>query len=154
MSAFHLAQVNVGRLLAPFDDPRIAEFRDNLERINALAEAQPGFVWRLTDESGAATNTRAFDDERILINASVWESADHLAAFVYRTAHRDIFRRGGEWFEKKTQAVVALWWVAAGHTPSPAECVERLEHLRAHGPTPRAFDLKTRFPAPQPETVS
>ena len=84
----------------------------------------------------------------------MWETPDHLAAYAYRTEHREFFRRRAEWFQERTEIMVALWWVPAGHRPTPAECVERLEHLRAHGPTPHAFDFKTRFPAPQPETVS
>lgn len=146
---FHLAQVNISRLLAPLDSPRIGDFRNALDHINALGEAQPGFVWRAVGEGFDATDCRVFDDPEILINATVWESVEHLAAFAYRTEHRLYVRRAREWFEHPAQAVLALWWVPAGHRPGFPECVERLEHLRAHGPTARAFDFKTRFPAPQ-----
>lgn len=148
MSRFHIAQVNIGRLAAPLDDPRIDDFRNNLERINLLAESQPGFVWRAKDDSGgAATDIRISDNPLDLLNASVWESVEQLAAFVYRTDHVHIFRRGHEFFERSDVPIAALWWIPAGHVPPVAECLERLEHLRAHGPTPHAFDFRNRFPA-------
>jgi len=56
MSGYHLAQINVGRLRAPVDDPLIRDFRDNLDRINAIADAAPGFVWRLVGEGNNATD--------------------------------------------------------------------------------------------------
>lgn len=148
-AAFHLAQVNVARLIAPMDDPRVKGFRDALERINALGEAQPGFVWRATGPGFDALDLPGFDDPLILTNASVWESAEHLAAFAYRTEHRLYVRRAREWFEEPAEPQVALWWIPAGHRPDLAECAARLSHLRANGPTCTAFDFKTRFPAPQ-----
>ena len=155
MTAYHLAQVNVGRLLVPVDDPRIDDFRNALDAINALADAQPGFVWRLKGEAGNATDLRpdAADDLQA-INASVWQSPEHLAAFVYRSEHRDFLRRRLEWFEEATQPILALWWVPAGHRPSLAECLERLARLRAHGPTPHAFTFRQRFEAPTAEEVA
>jgi hypothetical protein len=149
LSAYQLAQVNVGRLLAPVDDPRIDDFRKALDRINALADAQPGFVWRLKGEGNNATDLRPdADDDLQAVNASVWESPEHLAAFAYRSEHRNFVRRRLEWFEAATQPILALWWVPAGYTPSLAECIERLAHLRANGPSPHAFDFKHRFEAP------
>lgn len=149
MTAFHLAQVNVARLIAPMDDPRIAEFRDALERINDLGEAQPGFVWRATGPGFDALDAPGFDDPLILTNATVWESAEHLAAFAYRTEHRLYVRRARAWFEEPDEPQVALWWIAAGHRPDLTECAARLSHLRANGPTCTTFDFKTRFPAPR-----
>ena len=155
MSACHLAQVNVGRLLAPVDDPRIDGFRTALDHINALAEAQPGFVWRLTGEGNNATDIRPDEADPLLaINVSTWRSVEDLAAFAYRTEHRDYVRRRLEWFEPATQPIFALWWVPAGHAPSLAECLERLAHLRADGPTPHAFDFKHRFDAPSQREVA
>jgi hypothetical protein len=154
VSGFHLAQVNIGRLVAPIGDDRVKEFRENLPRINALAEAQPGFVWRATGEGDDATDIQPYEaDPTIAFNASVWESPEHLAAFAYRTDHRLFVRRRAEWFLPMREAFLVLWWVPAGHRPSLAECLERLEHLRAHGPTPHAFDLRSRFLAPVPETA-
>ncbi|HEY1751889.1 MAG TPA: DUF3291 domain-containing protein [Caulobacteraceae bacterium] len=154
MSGYHLAQINVARLVAPVDDPRIDDFRNALARINALAEAQPGFVWRMVGEADDATDIRPYADDQIAINVSVWESPDHLAAFVYRTEHRDFLRRGREWFEPAGGPYLAMWWTPAGELPGIEACVARLEHLREHGPSLHAFDLKTRFPAPAAETVA
>jgi heme-degrading monooxygenase HmoA len=147
-AGFHLAQINIAKLAAPLESPRIADFRDNLERINALAEAQPGFIWRAVGEGFDATDCRVFDDPEILINVTVWESAEHLAAFVFRTEHREFVRRRLEWFEPASEAFLALWWVRAGHIPDFDEAIARLNHLRAHGPTPEAFGFRSRFPAP------
>ncbi len=149
MSAFHLAQVNIGRLIAPIDDPLIADFRDNLVRINALADAQPGFVWRLTGAGDDATDIRPIESDPLLaVNLSVWESVEQLAAFAYRTEHRDFVRRRHAWFRPATAAILALWWVPVGERPDPVDAVQRLFHLREHGPTPHAFDFKVRFAAP------
>ena len=91
---WHLAQVNIGRLRARVDDPLIADFVANLDRINALADAAPGFVWRLQTEDGNATAIRPADDDELLaINLSVWESVEALADYVYRSAHVELMRR-------------------------------------------------------------
>jgi hypothetical protein len=141
----HLAQLNVARLVAPIDDPRIDDFRTNLAPVNALAEQSPGFVWRLQDDSGDATGIRAFDDERMILNLTVWESIDALADFVYRTGHVDFLRRRREWFEAPVEAVTCLWWVEEGATPTVEDAIARLDHLRAPGATPTAFTFRTRF---------
>ena len=52
----HLAEVNIGKFRYPTTDPRMAEFMDNLDRINALAERSPGFVWRLVGDNNNATD--------------------------------------------------------------------------------------------------
>ncbi|MGH6999838.1 MAG: DUF3291 domain-containing protein, partial [Phenylobacterium sp.] len=98
MSGYHLAQINVARLKAPIDAPETADFKNNLDRINALAEASPGFVWRLTGEGDNATDLVAFDDPLIITNLSVWESPAALGAFVYRSGHVEFMRRRAEWF--------------------------------------------------------
>jgi hypothetical protein len=153
VSGHHLAQFNFARLVAPLEDPRIDGFRLELDRINALAEAQPGFVWRMVGEGDTATDIRAFDDDLVLVNASVWQSAEHLAAFVFRSEHRAFLRQRRDWFEAIDEAYLVLWWVAAGHRPDLVECLERLSALQQCGATPHAFDFRTRFPAPQPETL-
>lgn len=144
---YHLAQVNIGRIRAPLDTPRLAGFVAALEPINALADATPGFVWRLQTEDGDATAIRPFEDERLLVNMSTWESIEALGDFVYRSAHTEVMRRRREWFEHM-QVYLALWWAPAGHRPSVEEAKERLSHLEAHGPTPFAFTFKTVFPPP------
>ncbi len=148
MDGFQLAQINVGRLRAPVDSPIVAEFMEALDPVNALAEASPGYVWRFQTDDGNATAVRPYDDESILVNMSVWESVDALADFVYRSHHTDYLRRRGEWFERMTETITALWWVPAGHIPTIEEGIGRLDHLRAHGPSAQAFTFRDRFPAP------
>lgn len=154
MNGFHLAQINVGRFLAPVDDPRIADFVANLDCINALAESQPGFVWRLTGEGNDATDIKPdADDPLLAVNLSVWEGLDPLAAFVYRTAHREVMRRRREWFEAM-ETYMALWWVPEGHQPSVEEGMARLASLARLGPSPESFTFRYPFPAPGAPSVS
>lgn len=148
MTGYHLAQINVGRLKAPVDHPMIADFANNLDRINALAESTPGFVWRLVGEGGNATDIQPKpDDPLFAINMSVWTDMDALAGFVYRSAHRDIMRRRREWFEHM-DVYMCLWWVPVGHTPTVEEGLEKVELFENLGPTADAFSFKTPFPAP------
>lgn len=143
----HLAEINIGRLAAPLDSPQLKDFVDNLSRINALAEASPGFVWRLTGEGNNATDIRPFDDDPMMaINMSVWTDLASLGAYVYRSDHVSIMRRRREFFEVPTEAFMTLWWVPAGHVPSVAEGIDRLERFRRHGPTPFAFSFRQPFP--------
>jgi hypothetical protein len=147
----HLAQLNVGRLVAPLDDPRIDDFRNNLAPVNALAEASPGFVWRLQDEAGNATGIKVTDDPLYIVNLTVWESVEALADFAFRSGHTAIMRRRREFFEAPGQAIACLWWIPEGTIPTVAEAHDRLEHLRTHGPTPTAFTFRHRFdPADAP----
>jgi hypothetical protein len=140
----HIAELNIARALAPIDAPLLDDFNAALDPINALADGSPGFVWRLQTDDGNATAIRPFEDDRMIVNLSVWESIDDLAAFVYRSDHVSVMRRRREWFER-IQVFMVLWWVPAGHTPSVEEAIERLEHLRAHGPSPHAFTFKQRY---------
>lgn len=151
MNGYHLAEINVGKLKAPIDAPETADFKNNLERINALAEASPGFVWRLTGEGDDATDLVGFDDPMIISNMSVWESLAALGAYVYRSGHVEIMRRRAEWFHGM-EVAIALWWVPAGHVPTLAEGVARLAQLERDGPTPAAFTFRQPFPAPDATT--
>jgi hypothetical protein len=147
---YQLAQLNVGRLLHPLDDPRIREFVDGLEHINRLAEQSPGFVWRLQSDSGNATDLQHpwSQDPFMLVNMSVWKGPDELKAFVYRSGHLDYYLKRSDWFEKAAQAHYVLWWVPEGHIPNLEEARERLEHYRTQGASPRAFWFGKLFPAP------
>ncbi len=147
MSAYQLAQLNIATLLAPLDSPPLHDFVANLERINALGEASPGFVWRLKDEGGDATAFRPFGDE-VIVNMSVWDSIDTLADFAYRSEHVDFFRRRREWFARMDTPAQVLWWVPHGHRPTLAEAAARLAQLAQHGPSPTAFTFARRFDAP------
>ena len=141
-----IAQMNVGHILYETTDPRMAGFMDNLDRINALAEASPGFVWRLTGEGNNATDIRPAENPFFLVNMSVWASIAALFDYVYRSDHRSIMVQRREWFEKPEGPYQVLWWVPEGHIPTVAEGLERLRHLEEHGPTPHAFTFKTVFP--------
>lgn len=148
MAGHHLAQLNVARLLAPLESPALAGFVSRLDEINALAEAAPGFVWRFQTAEGHATTVRPYEDDRILINFSVWETPEALQAFVYRTAHGEVMQQRRQWFERLQESTSVLWWVPAGHRPTVAEAVDRLDHLRANGPSARAFTHRALFTAP------
>jgi Domain of unknown function (DUF3291) len=142
---YHLAQLNISRLVAPLDTPQLADFVAQLAPINALAEASAGFVWRLMDEAGNATNYNPFDDDMIIVNMSVWETLEDLKNFAYKSAHTLVMRDRAKWFEKAERPMVVLWWVPIGHEPSTDEAKAKLEHLRLYGETPAAFTFKRIF---------
>jgi hypothetical protein len=134
----HLAQLNVAHLRAPLDAPELADFVNNLDRINGLAEASDGFVWRLKTQEGDATALRPLGPD-MLVNLSLWRDVESLRSFVYRTAHTDIMRRRADWFVPMDKAYTVLWWVSAGHLPDMAEALSRLERLQKSGPSQDAF---------------
>lgn len=148
MSDYELAQLNIGIIKGPMDSPVMAEFAANLERINALAERSPGFVWRLKTEAGDATALRPFEDENMLVNMSVWQDVESLSQYVYRSGHVEVMRRRREWFERMGQAFLVLWWVPRGYRPSVPEAIARLETLRRLGPGPEAFTFRQAYPPP------
>jgi len=149
-AGWHLAQVNIARALAPLDDPLLADFMAKLDEVNQFAVASPGFVWRLQDDSGNATDFAAFDDPRIIINLSVWSSVEALFDFAYRTAHAPVMARRREWFARLDRPHLALWWIPAGTLPTIPAAVARLDHLWRRGPTPHAFTFKQRFAPGEP----
>lgn len=145
---WQLAQINVGQLVAPQGDPRVQPFFDALDRINALAEASPGFIWRLQSESGNATDILPTQDPLFIVNMSVWSDADALFNFVYRTAHTSVMAQRRQFFGRFEGAYQALWWIPAGHRPTVDEGLSRLWRLDRYGATRDAFTFKARFPAP------
>lgn len=153
---FHLAQLNLARLLHPLDDPRLAEFVEGLAIVNRLADHAPGFVWRLQSEEGDATGlTHPWSaDPFLLVNMSVWRDPESLKEFVYKSGHLEYYLRRLDWFEKPAAPHYVLWWVPEGHQPSLAEAQERLEHYRRHGATPDAFWFGRLFPAPAETSAS
>jgi hypothetical protein len=144
---FHLAQINIGRLIAPMDDPRIADFLGQLAPVNALADAAPGFVWRLQSSYGNAMDIAFNDDPTINVNMSVWESVETLREYVYNSNHLQVFRDRAKWFRKMDKPHYCLWWIPAGHIPTVAEGRERLEYYQQHGPTPFSFWFSKLYPA-------
>lgn len=147
MAEWELAQLNIALMRAPIDDPLMAEFVARLDAVNAIADAAPGFVWRLQDADGAATSFRPLGDD-VLVNMSVWRDVEALKDFVLRSDHAQVLRRRKQWFERMDQAYTVMWWVPAGHRPSLAEAAERLEWLRRDGPGPRAFTFRDAYPPP------
>jgi len=153
MNGFHVAQLNVGRSVAPLDDPIMARFMERLADINALGERSPGYVWRLQGETGNATTIHAYDDPRMIVNLTVWESIEHLYTFAYHSQHMEVFRRRREWFEQLDGPSLVLWWLPAGELPTVAEARRRLDLLATDGPTPNAFTFKTRFDPPETSAI-
>ncbi len=158
MTNHQLAQLNIATLLAPLDSPQLADFVDNLDRINALAESSYGFIWRWDEsydlDGHAAANgsdpeapAHPFGDD-VVVNLSVWLDVEALQAFAFRSDHVAIVRRRREWFAKMDLAYMVLWWVPDGHRPSVNEAAERLAMLRERGPSIEAFTFREAFPPP------
>ncbi|WP_331766847.1 DUF3291 domain-containing protein [Embleya sp. NBC_00896] len=149
-STHHIAQFNVARMLAPLETATMADFVAGLDPINELADDAPGFVWRMKGEDegvAEATDVRPYDADTI-VTMSVWEDAELLWQFVYRSGHLEYLRRRQDWFEHLADMSQVLWWLPIGTVPTVTEGKARLDHLREHGPTPYAFTFRTRFPQP------
>ncbi|MRX63407.1 DUF3291 domain-containing protein [Maribacter luteus] len=141
----HLAQVNIAKMKPPIDSPIMADFVNNLDSINAIADKSKGFVWRLKDEEDNATAIKIFDNDYLIINMSVWENATSLKEYVYNSMHVEVLKRKKEWFDKMEDMHMALWYVKEGIFPTPSEAKERLEYLQTNGETPYAFSFKSKF---------
>lgn len=138
----HLAQLNIGRLSAPTDDPRVADFMNALDRINGMGKRMPGFVWMMegSGEPGTGNTENAINDDPLqVINLTLWQDVPSLEQFVWNTAHRQFYERRAEWFELMSDMHFVMWWVPAGHRPTPNEALERLKHLNQHGDSDHAF---------------
>ena len=147
MAEYHLAELNIAKMKYPLEDPRMQEFVDRLDQINALAEASPGFVWRLQTDEGNAAAIDYFG-AGYLVNMSVWRDVASLQDYAFRSAHRGVFARRQEWFESMDEDYLVLWWIPAGSIPTVEEAGERLEHLRQIGPSAHAFTFRQKFAAP------
>ena len=138
----HLAELNIGRLLAPTDDPRVKEFMDNLDRVNGLGKRMPGFVW-MSEGSGEPgtgnTENHVDGDPQLVFNLTVWEDLASLQTFVFKTLHAKFMERKAEWFEVLGERHFVMWWIEEGHLPSRDEALSRLDDLRRNGPSERAF---------------
>ena len=138
----HLAELNIGRLLTPVDDPRVAEFMANLDRINGLGKRMPGFVWMMegSGEPGTGNTEAKIDgDPQYVSNLTVWESVETLEQFVWGTIHKQFYERRQEWFEVLGEMHFVMWWVEEGHEPTLEEALARLEHLKENGDSDHAF---------------
>jgi heme-degrading monooxygenase HmoA len=146
MVNIHLAQINIGRMKAPLDTPTMAGFMARLQDLNELADRSEGFVWRLQGGEGNNTYLRPYEDDRIIVNMSVWDTVEHLRAYVYGAEHAALLQQRRDWFEKFEGVMMALWWIPAGHVPSIEEAKQRLAAIERHGPTSFAFTFKKTFP--------
>jgi Domain of unknown function (DUF3291) len=145
MTQHHIAQFNTSHMRAPLESPLMAGFTDQLDAVNSLADAHPGFIWRLTGEDPNDPAILSLGENR-LVNISVWRDIASLSDYAYRSNHAAALRRRSDWFLTQSRAALVLWWLKAGSVPTVAEAVERLDHLRTHGPTPRAFTFRDQFP--------
>lgn len=146
---FQLAEINIARMKGVnINDPIMQEFVENLERVNSIAEASEGFVWRLKDENNNATSMNPYDDEQVIINVSVWESFETLEHFMYKTFHSEFLKRRKEWFQNFGTAHTAMWWIPAGKFPTMQEAVDQLDYLQKNGASEKVFDFRNKFPAP------
>lgn len=145
---YHLAQVNIGKAIAPLTDPVMQGFVDQLDHINRLADNSAGFVWRLQTEEGDATALQPFDDPSIIMNLSVWTSFDALKNYVYSGDHLSVLKERKNWFEKTQGPILALWWMPVGQLPTPESARAMLEKLQHDGPSQDVFSFARPYPAP------
>jgi hypothetical protein len=145
---WHVAQYNIAWMVAPYEDTRFDAFRARLDEINQLGDRSPGFVWRHQTPAGNSTSVRIRNDDRILINFTVWETVEDLFEYAFHSDHVQVYRQRKEWFEHLEDPWAVLWWIPAGHEPTVEEGEARLQHLTEHGPTSHAFTFKQRFPPP------
>lgn len=144
---FHLAQVNIGIAAHPLEAPEMADFMQNLDRVNKLGSEAPGYVWHLVGEDGfgGATDVVWPGDPAMIVNLTVWESVRALRAFVFAGDHVSFLRRRREFFVPQAEAIAVLWWIPAGTIPAVAEAKARLDRLREHGPTAHAFTFQRTY---------
>ncbi|MCB9760987.1 MAG: DUF3291 domain-containing protein [Alphaproteobacteria bacterium] len=147
----HLAQLNVARALHPLDDPRMEGFTRQLDAINALAEASPGFVWRLKTDAGDATDIRVEGDPRLIVNMSVWTSIEALRGYVFKSAHGGVMKQRRTWFEAMDTPSLVMWWVEPGTVPTLSEGLDRLAELARSGPSARGFTFRAVVAPPDGE---
>lgn len=145
---YHLAQLNVARMTMPYEDPRMQDFIDALDPVNAKADESPGFVWRLVSDLCDEPALHEFEASGWLVNMSVWEDLHALRTFVMAPIHLAVMKRRARWFAKWPEATMVLWWVEAGHIPSFSEALSRLELLRTNGPGEQAFTFSQVFEKP------
>ncbi len=148
MSSFHLAQANIAVSRFPLDAAEMEGFTSRIEEINAIADTLPGFVWRIPDDDAEERAQAVFGLERMVYNLTLWDSAESLGSFVYRSDHMDVMRQRASWFEPSERSPFVLWWVPAGHLPTIEESRDRFEMLWKQGPSPDAFTFRQRFESP------
>jgi hypothetical protein len=138
-----LAELNFGELRYDWDDPRVADFVAGLDKVNALAERSPGFVWRLADDdmnNEQVTEGGAFGgNPRMASTLSVWADAGSLRHFVWNTVHKQFYDKRAQWYDSIGNSNLVMWWIPTGHRPSVAEGLARFDMLTEQGPSEMAF---------------
>jgi len=143
-----IAQFNMAKARFPSDSDGLADFMNNLEAVNAVADRSKGFVWRLkADTPGDAITDQIFEDSDLLLNMSVWETIEDFRNFVFQTVHGKFLARRAEWFFPAEQPSFVMWWVDLVHKPTLEEAHEMLNVLGRDGPTANAFTLSAAFDA-------
>jgi len=145
--SYQLAQVNVAHAIDDLDTETLAGFVNRLDEINHLADAAPGFVWRLIPNADASYEP-GYTNPRIIVNVSVWDSVESLKHFVYRTAHVELIQQKKDWFESLKVAHMALWWVPTGTKPSEKDGIKKLDFLRENGTSEQAFLIAKPYDSP------
>ena len=144
MHTLHLAEVNIAKRLAPMDDPIMQDFVNNVDKMNAIADAAEGFIWRMKDED-KELGAKIFQDDELLINMSVWKDLESLFNYTYKSRHIEVFKRKKEWFSKMKMMHMAFWYVPEGYEPTFQDAKDRLDYLNMYGDTPYAFSFKSKF---------
>ncbi len=142
-----LAEFNIGTLKYDWEDPRVADFLNNLDRVYGVAERSPGYVWHLSGDDMEAAQIdpdgALGGNPRTASTLSVWADAKSLEEFAFNTVHKQFYDRKDEWYDPAEQVWgehrLVMWHVEEGHRPTISEAVERLRHLIAHGDTDFAF---------------
>lgn len=138
-----MAQFNWATLRYDVNDPRVAEFVDNVARMNALADRFPGFIWRHQNDSRALNKLRRplpfTRSKRFTTTLSVWRDVEALQTFAFKTVHNRYYAKRAEWFEPHSTPYMVMWWVPQDHRPDVLEAVERAEDMLTHGESDRAF---------------
>ena len=148
---YRVAQINFARLPVPLSDPQLEGFVTLLQGANTLAEASPGFVWRLDEHSAAASADRVFPNQApgtTLVNLSIWKSVSALQRYAIMGKDGGVVNARQSFFQRFEGRWVALWWVPEGHFPEVADGWARIQHLRRHREQPYAFSLWRPFPPP------
>lgn len=139
-----LAEFNIGTLKYDWDDPRVADFVDNLDRVYDIARRSPGYIWHMENDDMEAAQLEVGGalgaNPRTASTLSVWADVASFRHFVFQTVHKQFYDRKAEWYDPDGQGTrLVMWWVADGHIPTVSEAMERFHHLETHGNSDHAF---------------
>lgn len=136
----YLAQLNIAIPKYSLDDARLADFVNNIDRLNRAADRMAGFVWRYQEDRDNPTGAVSPWGPGPIINMSVWESPEHLEQYVWNTVHKQIYNRKHEWFAAMKTHHFVMWWIDEDMRPTLSDAKDRLDYLDTHGNSDHAFD--------------